>query len=191
MAEPALQRTGPLALHHAVAVGQVGPRTRFAYRGPESTLSALGAGFGVTPSTEACRAASEGDHAALWLGPDEWLLLAPDGEATALEAKLRAALADQPHSLVDISHRNAAFEITGDHGPAVLSVGCPLDFDLAHFPVGMSTRTVLGKTEVVLWRRSAQRFHLEVWRSFAPYVLGFLQQAVEDEVGVGIATRLL
>ena len=62
MAEPALQRTGPLALHHAVAVGQVGPRTRFAYRGAAATLAPLGAAFGVTPSTEACRAAAEGDH---------------------------------------------------------------------------------------------------------------------------------
>jgi sarcosine oxidase subunit gamma len=183
MAEPALARTGPLALHHAVAVGQVGPRTRFAYRGAEATLAALGAAFGMTPLAEACRAASEGDHAALWLGPDEWLLLAPDGEAAALGAKLEAALAGQPHSLVDISHRNAAFEITGEYGPAVLNVGCPLDLDFAAFPVGMSTRTVLGKAEVVLWRRSPQRFHLEVWRSFAPYVLGFLGQAVENEAG--------
>lgn len=176
---PTLERTGPLALHHPVAVGQVGPRTRFSYRGAELTLPALGAAFGVTPLTEACRAAAEGEHAALWLGPDEWLLLAPDGEAAALDA----ALAGQPHSLVDISHRNAAFEITGDGGPAVLNVGCPLDLDPAAFPVGMCTRTVLGKAEVVLWRRSPQRFHLEVWRSFAPYVLGFLGQAVEDEAG--------
>ena len=177
----ALERLGPLAAHHAVSVGQVGPRTRFSYRGADATLPALGAAFGVTPLTEVCRAAVEGDHAALWLGPDEWLLLAPDGEADALGAKLTSALAGVPHSLVDISHRNAGFEITGEHGPAVLNVGCPLDFD--PFPVGMSTRTVLGKAEVVLWRRSPQRFHLEVWRSFAPYVQGFLSQAIEDEVG--------
>jgi sarcosine oxidase subunit gamma len=177
----ALARLGPLAAHHAVSVGQVGPRTRFGYRGAESTLAGLGAAFGVTPLTDICRAASEGDHAALWLGPDEWLLLAPDGEVAALTGKLEAALAGVPHSLVDISHRNAAFEVTGEHGPAVLNVGCPLDFHA--FPVGMCTRTVLGKAEVVLWRRSPQRFHLEVWRSFAPYVQRFLGQAVEDEVG--------
>lgn len=180
---PALERTGPLALHHAVAVAPVGPRTRFSFRGGAATLPLAGAAFGVTPPTEACRAASEGEHAALWLGPDEWLLLAPEGKAAALGQSLEAALEGEPHSLVDISHRNAAFTITGAHAPAVLNAGCPLDFDPAAFPVGMCTRTVLGKAEVVLWRRSPQRFHLEVWRSFAPYVLGFLGQAVENEAG--------
>lgn len=183
MADATLARSGPLAHHRAVAVAPVGPGTRFSFRGGPEALPPLGAAFGVTPATEACRAASAGAHAALWLGPDEWLLLAADGEAAALVERLEAALAPVPHSLVDISHRNTAFAITGANAPAVLSVGCPLDFDLSAFPVGMCTRTVLGKAEVVLWRSEPERFHLEVWRSFAPYVLGFLGQAVEDEAG--------
>lgn len=184
MAEaPTLERAAPLALHQAVAVAPLGPRTRLSYRGPESTLPILGAAFGVTPLTEACRAANEGERAALWLGPDEWLLLAPDGEAAGLGSTLEATLAGVPHSLVDISHRQVAFTVTGAPAAAVLSVGCPLDFDPAAFPTGMCTRTVLGKAEVVLWRRAPGQFYLEVWRSFAPYVLAFLGQAVENEAG--------
>ena len=45
------------------------------------------------------------------------------------------------------------------------------------FPVGMCSRTVLGKAEVVLWRTAAQVFRIEVWRSFASYLTGFLEEA--------------
>ncbi len=185
LTRPRSHRTGPLALHHAVAVGQVGPRTRFALpRRATRRSPPLGAAFGVTPLTEACRARRRGRPRRALARPRRMAAAGARRRSRGARRRtLEAALAGQPHSLVDISHRNAAFEITGEHGPAVLNVGCPLDFDLAAFPVGMCTRTVLGKAEVVLWRRSPQRFHLEVWRSFAPYVLGFLGQAVENEAG--------
>jgi sarcosine oxidase subunit gamma len=41
----------------------------------------------------------------------------------------------------------------------------------------MCTRTVFGKAEIVLWRTAAETFRIEVWRSFAPYVLGCLEEA--------------
>jgi heterotetrameric sarcosine oxidase gamma subunit len=33
---------------------------------------------------------------------------------------------------------------------------------------------VYAKAEVVLWRQDAQRFQLQAWRSFLPYVTGLL-----------------
>ena len=47
----------------------------------------------------------------------------------------------------------------------------------------MCTRTVLAKADVVLWRRAEHRFHLECWRSFAPYCFDFLTQAGRDNAG--------
>jgi sarcosine oxidase subunit gamma len=41
----------------------------------------------------------------------------------------------------------------------------------------MCTRTMLAKSEVVLWRTAADAFRLEVWRSFAAYVAQFLAEA--------------
>ena len=48
------------------------------------------------------------------------------------------------------------------------------------FPVGMCTRTLFGKAEIVLWRMRADAWRIEVWRSFAPYVLGCLEEACLD-----------
>ena len=61
--------------------------------------------------------------------------------------------------------------------PPCSPVAVRLTWTLQFFPVGMCTRTVLGKAEVVLWRTDAQAFRLEVWRSFAPYVAQFLGEA--------------
>jgi sarcosine oxidase, subunit gamma len=62
----------------------------------------------------------------------------------------------------------------------LLNAGCPLDLDLSAFPVGMCTRTVLAKAEIVLWRTSQDVFHVEVWRSFADYVSRFLAEVARE-----------
>jgi sarcosine oxidase subunit gamma len=46
---------------------------------------------------------------------------------------------------------------------------------LIAFPIGMCTRTLFGKAEIVLWRTGEAQFHIEVWRSFAGYVWGGLR----------------
>jgi sarcosine oxidase subunit gamma len=54
-----------------------------------------------------------------------------------------------------------------------------LDLGLSAFPIGMCTRTLFGKAEIVLWRTGEAQFHIEVWRSFAGYVWGVLGVAGE------------
>ena len=62
----------------------------------------------------------------------------------------------------------------------LLSAGCPLDLHLRAFPVGMCTRTLLAKAPIVLWRTAAEEFHLEVWRSLAPYVQQLLREVARE-----------
>jgi sarcosine oxidase subunit gamma len=138
---------------------------------------AAGAVLGLTVPAVACRASVNGERAALWLGPDEWLLLMPVAEGAAHERSLSAALHGLPHSLVDVSHRQTALQLSGPQAATLLAAGCPLDLDESAFPVGMCTRTMFAKAEVVLWRTAPATFRLEVWRSFAAYVALFLGEA--------------
>jgi sarcosine oxidase subunit gamma len=158
------------------------PATRFAFYGGAAARSAALSVWGVAFSEQACRANVAATRATLWLGPDEYLLLDMGGaspEASTMDA-LEQALADVPHALVDISHRQFAIEISGPHATTILSGACPLDLDLSEFPVGMCTRTVLAKADIVLWRTRADAFHLEVWRSFAGYVTGILAEIASE-----------
>ena len=107
-------------------------------------------------------AAAYAGGTALKLGPDEWLLVLPaDAAAPGIGGV---------HSLVEVSERNCAFEIGGAGAQALIQTGCPLDLAPAAFPVGKVTRTVFETVEIVLWRQSADRFRVEVWKSFAPWL---------------------
>jgi len=143
-------------------------------------MASAGAALGLALSSIACRADSRGTRAALWLGPDEQLLLAPEAEGVEIASQLESALAALPHSLVDVSHRQIALELSGPYASTALSVGCPLDLYVAAFPVGMCTRTILGKADIVLWRTDTEVFHLEVWRSFADYLSRYLAEAARE-----------
>lgn len=115
------------------------------------------------------------------LGPDEWLLISDDG--ADLDVRFEASDGKDstaPFSLVDVSHRNVALQIQGSDAEKALKAGCPLDLDLAHFPVGKVTRTVFERTEIILYRQSSEQFVIEVWRSFAPYTIALIGKAARS-----------
>ena len=167
----------------AVVLAPLPPATRLLLRARPAAQAAAAAPLGIPLPTIACRAATAGERAVLWLGPDEWLIEAPDADGTALAAALSAALAGLPHSLVDVSHRQSGLTVSGPHAADALNAGCPLDLDPAAFPIGMCTRTVLGKTQIMLWRTGAQTFRVEAARSFLPYVWGLLTEAAREFSG--------
>ena len=150
--------------------------TRLAVRAGPEAAAAIGSAFGMPLGDAPCHANVAGDRAALWLGPDEWLLLAPDGDASILVAAAAEALDDRPASVVDLSHRTVAIEVRGPRTADTLNAFCALDLDPSAFPIGMCTRTVFGKSEIVLWRTAAETFRIEVARSFVPYVLACLEE---------------
>jgi sarcosine oxidase subunit gamma len=182
----------PLAERRSVLAGRALPAngkveavalpfaTRFVLRGGPEVAEPVGAAFGASPPAQPLRAARVGSRAALWLGPDEWLLIAED-EPADIGAKLEAALAGVPHALIDVSHRQCAIEVGGAGAARLLNAGVPLDLDRAAFPVDMVVRTLLLKAEIVLWRLEAERFRLEVARSFGPYVAAVLEASARDQ----------
>lgn len=161
-----------------VSVRAAAPAARFVFRGGDAAVAAAGGALGTPLPLEPCRAAQSVGRIALWLGPDEWLLIAPRSEGELAGSVLAKALAETPHALVDVSDRNAALIVSGAAVEEVLSAGCPLDLDQAAFPVGMCTRTLFAKAEIVLWRTAPTEFRIEVARSFLPYVEGVLALAV-------------
>ncbi|MGH7080300.1 MAG: sarcosine oxidase subunit gamma [Acetobacteraceae bacterium] len=175
-------RQGPLARPSAGPLfTTLPPASRFILRGRAAAIRAAGASFGCAlPEQSGRTAVLGGGRAALWLGPDEWLLLAPGAEGASLALALEEAMGADPHSLVEVSHRQIALEVFGPHAAAILNAGCPLDLDPEAFPVGMCSRTVLAKSEIVLWRTAPETFHVEIARSFARYVRGFLEEASRE-----------
>jgi sarcosine oxidase, subunit gamma len=158
-------------------IRELPPAARFIFQGDAAVRAAAAAIWKVPFSETACRAMSVGTRATLWLGPQEYLLWeSPRPPQNEILTELTEALLGQPCSLVDVSQRQVAWEIFGPSAETILAGACPLDLDAAHFPIGTCTRTLLAKADIILWRRRADAFHLETWRSFAPYVVGVLRE---------------
>ncbi len=157
------------------------PACRLMFYGDAQARALAARAWPAPFSEQALRAAARGGHASLWLGPDEYLLLALGETGAELAAQsLEQALAGAPHALVDISHRQGAIEVRGVHAEAILNGGCPLDLEIGAFPVDMCTRTVFAKADIVLWRTAPDAFHIEIWRSFSDYVTGLLSMIARD-----------
>lgn len=163
-----------------VSVTLLPPASRLSARGDRAAAELIGRAFGVPLPREACRSAEGGRRAALWLGPDEWLLIAAAGEAETLMRDIEGELEGAAASLVDISDRQLGIDVEGAEAAEAINAFNALDLDIEAFPVGMCTRTIFGKAEIVLWRTAPDRFRIEVWRSFAPYVLGCLEEAIRE-----------
>ena len=80
-------------------------------------------------------------------------------------------------SIVDISARAIGIVIYGERAVDVLVAGCPLD--LATFSVGRTTRTVFETVEIIVTREAEVRWHIDVWRSFAPWLWQALSAAAD------------
>ena len=183
MAE-ALRRTGldglAMPRNSAAIAAPCAPATRFILRGGAEVVAGAAAAFGAPPPLQPLRSQTQGPRSALWMSPDEWLLIAEDS-APGLGAALEAALEPVAHALVDVSHRQGAIDVRGPGAARLLNAGVILDLDLVAFPVGMVVRSLLTKAEIVLWRRAPDLFRVEFSRSFGAYVVALLNQAAGDQ----------
>lgn len=154
---------------------------RFALRIDPSAAAAAQpfGGFELDVPINRCNAT--GEDLSVRLGPDEWLLLGQDRSAAGQTHVINHVLAKTFHSLVDVSHRSTSVFVEGVWAKKILNSGCPIDLSDENFPLGAATRTVFEKAEVVLIRSKLLRFRLEVWRSFAPYVIELLKLQTQSE----------
>jgi sarcosine oxidase, subunit gamma len=113
---------------------------------------------------------SSGDRRALWLGPDEWLIVGPANQQGAITEDLRARLDDAFGSIVDASANRTVLEIHGVKARDLLAHDVPIDLDARSFAPGQCAQTLLGKAQIIIERRDESVFLLYVRTSFASHV---------------------
>jgi sarcosine oxidase subunit gamma len=129
----------------------------------------------VVPNT----AWEEGARAALWLGPDEWLILGPPNAGAEVVRELDDALTSLHRSIVDVSANRVALDLGGPDRFELLSHVCPLDLDYPRsWGAGRCAQTLLGKAQAILHERS-ETTGILVRTSFADYLADRLLAAVD------------
>jgi len=176
MAEARPPLDGQLFAGNGVLLKPLAARTRISLRANTEQVDAINEILSLQLPVKSKTSATKGNRSALWLGPDEWLLFdKPKSSLKNLSAELDGILC----SAVDISFRNTAITITGVKSVDVINAGCPQNLSLDAFAVGACSRTLLGKSEIILFRTAKTVFHIECWRSFSDYVWKYLVDAAK------------
>ena len=123
----------------------------------------------------------EGFPRLLWLGPDEWLLVTTDEMTNETLLKLNGSLKSYHVQVLDISDAKAVIGLTGKDARDLLMKGCPVDLHEREFHSGCSTRTLLGKVEVIIHQVSDRpEYDIYVHRSFSEFLWDWLEDAAQE-----------
>jgi sarcosine oxidase subunit gamma len=165
---------GEVLLREVPYLAQVNVRTDPNDAGVMQRLaSTLGFALPALPNT----VSSEGDRRSLWLGPDEWLLVGPDGTQDTFQDAMRVGLAGAFGSIVDVSANRAVLEVGGPKVRELLARGVSIDLDVRSFGSDRCAQALLAKAQLIIERREASAFHIYVRTSFASYVADWLLDA--------------
>lgn len=131
------------------------------------------------PLPEAGRIGGSDRVEILWLGPEEWMLLCPPDEETALANALQRRLDATPHQLVDVSDQYTVVAMSGSAAGDVLAKLTTLDLHEREFPEGRVAGSLFGRIQAVLARTNSGLRLLVRW-SVAAYLYDLLIDAGKE-----------
>jgi len=125
------------------------------------------------------RVAVTGSVRTLWLGPDEWLVVA-EGAAPDLLPRLERAVTGRRASVSDLSSSRVIIEIGGSAARDLLASGCGLDLHPRAFGPGQCAQTLLSRVPVILDQLDqAPHYRLLTRRSYSRWLVDWMIDAAE------------
>jgi len=132
---------------------------------------------------------ANGEFAARFRGPGEWLVLSEVHAPETLAAELAVRLGDFAH-VCDQSHGHVVFTLSGPDAARVLANGIAVDLHPDVFPAGRAANVLCNHLSVNLARTGEASFDLVVARSFAQALADDLKvMARSYDLSVDFATR--
>ncbi|WP_028310560.1 sarcosine oxidase subunit gamma [Derxia gummosa] len=146
----------------------------------QAVAGVLGGALPTVPCTFALLPKAE----ALWLGPDEWMLLCAHKDVAALVAALEGALAGIHHQVADNSGGYTRVTLRGSKAATALAHVSVYDY--ASLAEGRVVGSTFGKSSAYI-RRDGEGYLVLFRRSFAEYIWKYLERAATP-YGFGVCT---
>lgn len=116
---------------------------------------------------------------ALWMSPDELLLVTDYTQADFSVATLKAKLKGTHFMATNVSDARAMFAVSGKGAREALAKGAPIDLSREAFVAGDMRRTRIGQVAAAIWMTDDESFRLVCFRSVAQYMFEWLRTASE------------
>ena len=173
----ALAHRAPIGAVDTVRLGEIRLATLSILRGEADALAGPSReALSLELPRKACTAATQGEHSALWLGPDEWMLVSPDGHGE-IHAALDGMLEGTQHQRVAVSDHYTLIALEGARARDLLAKLVPLDTHPRALRPGDVPGTVLGAANTHVWCVDETGFRLTARRSYADYVWCLMARA--------------
>lgn len=180
-----LSRTTPLGHRKAddnssVTMREIAGRGMIDLRGHTSdrkfmaaAKSVLGFDLPKSPRTSS----GFGDIKALWLSPDQWLVLCNSDKANELHGDMAKALGGTHSLAVNVSDMRAVIRLEGPHARTTIMKGTSIDLTHGEYPAGAVRRMKFAEIAALLHIVEDSVIDIYVFRSYADYTWDFLIKA--------------
>ena len=114
---------------------------------------------------------------AIWLAPDETMILTEAGAETALAKQISDAAGKAHIAVNDVTDAMTSLHLKGANIRDMLAKGCALDLHPAHFTKGQCAQTTLSHAGVTILALADDEMILICRTSFIDYVVSYLCDA--------------
>ena len=132
---------------------------------------------GCTFPPAANKFTTAGERHAVWLGPDEFMIICEAGKDEELASAVHASFGSQHAAVTNITDALAAFHLKGAAVRQVLAKGCALDLHHNSFTSGDAAQTLLSSAAVTIMALADDEFIVICRTSFASYLHDWLLDA--------------
>tara|TARA_B100000989_G_C19452862_1_gene432593 strand:+ start:452 stop:1066 length:615 start_codon:yes stop_codon:yes gene_type:complete len=118
-----------------------------------------------------------GERHAVWLGPDEFMIICEAGKDEELAISIHASFGSRHAAVTNITDALAALHLKGAAVRQVLAKGCALDLHQNSFTSGDAAQTLLSHAAVTIMALANDEFIVICRTSFASYLHDWILDA--------------
>ena len=168
----------------SISVKEISPVIKINLRGKKREfLTNIGKNLNLLLPTEANTSTISDKLTAIWLGPDEWMIITNDlVKKDTNEYQLNDLLFNDISkknlgAVIDVTDQFVQLEIKGKNIYEIFSAGSPFDFNEFKDKKGSSVQTILNHIDVIVHNKGDQIVNLFVRRSFAKHLWSWINDS--------------
>jgi sarcosine oxidase subunit gamma len=170
--------------YNDISVKEISPIMKLNLRGKKREFfTAVGKHLDMILPTEANTSSSSSKLTAIWLSPDEWMvvsneLIKKNTNSYDLEESLYNSISKTNlGAVIDVTDQFVMLELKGSKIYELFSSGSPYNFNDFRKKKGSTTQTLLNNIDVIIQNRGENLVNLFVRRSFSEHLFSWINDS--------------
>ena len=170
--------------HNGLSIREVSPVMKLNLRGKKREFfTNIGKNLNMLLPTEANTSTISDKLTAIWLSPDEWMIVTNDevkkdtNEYQLNEILFNDISKSSLGAIIDVTDQFVQLEIKGKNIYEIFSAGSPFNFSEFKDKKGSSVQTILNHIDVIVHNKGDQIVNLFVRRSYAQHLWSWINDS--------------